>query len=222
MNTDPTSPARTGEIDNAWSALDALLKRPEILLDRLRHDRGGWIVATLGLFALGALALYGVVVGSLTGGMQLWAAPLKIAVGTLLSVLICLPSLYIFTCLSGIDIRLRQLVGAMTAATCLSALLLIGFAPVAWVFSQSTDSIALMGTLHLLFWIIGIFFGLRLLHRMAGENGGLGHLRIWSLIFIVVSLQMTTALRPIIGTAPTLLPTEKRFFIVHWLTSLGS
>jgi hypothetical protein len=35
-------------------------------------------------------------------------------------------------------------------------------------------------------------------------------------IFLLVMVQMTTALRPLIGTADTLLPTEKRFFLGHW------
>ena len=45
--------------------------------------------------------VYGVVVGKFSGGAQLWIAPAKIAVGTILSILICLPSLYIFTCRAG-------------------------------------------------------------------------------------------------------------------------
>jgi hypothetical protein len=96
----------------------------------------------------------------------MWIAPAKLGLGMLLSVLICLPSLYIFTCLGGIDAQLRSVCGALFAAVCLSSILLIGFAPVAWIFSQSTDSIVFMGTLHLLFWVIGIRFGLRLIDAM--------------------------------------------------------
>jgi hypothetical protein len=33
-------------------------------------------------------------------------------------------------------------------------------------------------------------------------------------------LQMTTALRPIVGTADTYLPKEKKFFVTHWIDSL--
>jgi hypothetical protein len=44
-----------------------------------------------------------------------------------------------------------------------------------------------------------------------------GYLRIWIVIFTVVTLQMSTTLRPLIGTSPDLLPTEKRFFLQHWL-----
>lgn len=35
-------------------------------------------------------------------------------------------------------------------------------------------------------------------------------------IFTVVTLQMATSLRPLIGTAETFLPQEKRFFLQHW------
>ncbi len=93
----------------------------------------------------------------------MWIAPAKLALGTILSILICLPSLYIFACLSGIDVRLRTVSGVLFAAICLGALLLIGFAPVAWIFSQSTDSVAFMAALHLILWAIGIIFGLRLI-----------------------------------------------------------
>jgi len=40
------------------------------------------------------------------------------------------------------------------------------------------------------------------------------------LIYLLVVLQMTTALRPLVGTADTFLPTEKKFFVKHWLDSL--
>ena len=41
-------------------------------------------------------------------------------------------------------------------------------------------------------------------------------------IFILVALQMTTALRPIIGTSDKFLPasTDKKFFIGHWADSI--
>jgi len=39
-------------------------------------------------------------------------------------------------------------------------------------------------------------------------------------VFVVVLLQMSTALRPIVGTSDTFLPTEKKFFIGHWFDNL--
>jgi hypothetical protein len=203
--------------------LETLLKHPGRIIHELHADRRRLLAAWFLLFALCGMAIYGVVVGSLSGGAQLWIAPVKLALGTLLAVLICLPSLYIFSCLAGNEFRLRAVAGVLAAAVCLSSLLLIGFAPVAWIFSQSTDSLPFLGTLHLLFWLIGLSFGLRLLggmNRFRGENGG-GRLKSWSLVFILVCLQMTTTLRPIIGHSDHFLPREKKFFLTHWLDSLG-
>jgi hypothetical protein len=89
---------------------------------------------------------------------------------------------------------------------------------VAWIFSQSTESLAWMGTLHLVFWFIATLFGLRFLqagfsHSQARSLAGFN---TWVIIFILVSLQMTTALRPIVGTASTFLPAQKQFFVAHW------
>ena len=46
-----------------------------------------------------------------------------------------------------------------------------------------------------------------------------GVLKVWLTVFVVVVLQMSTALRPIIGPADSFLPDEKRFFIGHWFNS---
>jgi hypothetical protein len=93
---------------------------------------------------------------------------------------------------------------------------------VAWLFSQSTESVAWMGALHLMFWGIATIFGLRFLNAgfsrtQARSNAGFN---TWVVIFVLVVLQMTTALRPIVGTADTLLPEEKKFFVAHWFDAL--
>jgi hypothetical protein len=45
---------------------------------------------------------------------------------------------------------------------------------------------------------------------------------VWIIIFLLTSLQMMTALRPIIGKSDTFLPAEKKFFISHWYDCLGA
>jgi hypothetical protein len=134
-----------------------------------------------------------------------------------------LPSLFIFACLTGADVSFRGLVGVLLAMSALLALLLIGFAPVAWVFSQSTDSAVFMGILHLVFWMIALLFALRLL-RLLMEYLRVRerlHFHVWTIIFVLVSLQMMTALRPLIGRSDRWLPQEKKFFVAHWLENIS-
>jgi hypothetical protein len=199
--------------------IETLLKHPGRIIYELQKNWRPWLSGWFLIFAVIGVAAYGLVVGSFAGGNQMWVAPAKLALATVLSVLICLPSLYIFTCLAGIDSRLRSVAGILFAAVALSALLLIGFAPVAWIFSQSTDSVAFMGALHLVIWGIAIGFGLRLIAAMSRLlNGyGPGHIQLWSVIFVLVCLQMLTTLRPILGKSDHFLPGEKKFFLAHWL-----
>src|SRR5882724_317997 len=83
-----------------------------------------------------------------------------------------------------------------------------------------------MGALHLVFWTVAVIFGLRFL------SSGFSHfntrsyagLRVWIMGFLLVALQMPTALRPIVGRPKTLLPaaTEKKFFIGYWLDCVSA
>jgi hypothetical protein len=43
------------------------------------------------------------------------------------------------------------------------------------------------------------------------------YLLLWMMIVTLVSLQMMTTLRPIVGSSDRLLPAEKKFFLNHWL-----
>jgi hypothetical protein len=212
------TPEEREPIGTAIAAIEAILRQPRRVLFQLRQPRSGRLLAAMLLVAVVCSLGYGVVVGTFSMGPQLWAAPVKIAAGLLISALICLPSLYIFTCLSGSQARLAEICGLVAGLLMLMTLLLIGFAPVAWLFSQSTNTLAWMGTLHLAFWLVSTFFGLRFLqagfaHSQARSQAGLN---IWIVIFILVVLQMTTALRPIVGKAETFLPEDKMFFVTHW------
>ena len=204
------------------TAVEAMLRQPRRMLFQLRQAGAARVIALLLLLAVVCAAVYGVVVGTFSGGDQLWIAPVKIVGGMMVAALICLPSLYIFSCLAGSQARLAEVFGLVVGLLVLTTILLVGFAPVAWVFSQSTNSITAMGFLHLAFWAVATFFGWRFL-----KNGfthlsaqSLGALYVWICIFVLVCLQMTTALRPIIGTSENFFPTEKKFFLAHWFEVL--
>jgi hypothetical protein len=213
-----TGPGESEPIAKPTQAIEAMLRQPRRLVHQLRQTGGGKLILQLTALGVLCVAIYGVVVGTFSGGDQLWAAPVKLALGMLGAGLICLPSLFIFSCLAGSRASLKEVVGMVAGLVLLMTLLLIGFAPIAWVFSQSINSVAVMGFLHLSFGFVALLFGLRFLSQgfqwmETRSNAGL---KIWMLIFTLVVIQMTTALRPIIGTADTFLPQEKKFFLAHW------
>jgi hypothetical protein len=210
-------------IPNAFTAIEAILRQPRRVLYQLRQPGGGRLIGAMLMIAVACSLIYGVVIGSFSMGQQLWAAPAKVAGGLLFSALICLPSLYIFSCLSGSRARLVEIIGLVSGLLMLMTLLLIGFAPIAWLFSQSTNSENWMGVLHLVFWGIATIFGMRFLDSGFSQSQARSRagLNTWAIIFILVVLQMTTALRPIVGTADTLLPRQKKFFLAHWADCLN-
>lgn len=206
------------------AAAEAVLRQPRRIFFQIGQSGGRRLILFLLLLSLLGLLGYGFVVGTFAGGDQIWAAPVKIAGGMLVAGLICLPSLYIFSCLAGSRASLREVSGLVAGLLAIMTLLLIGFAPVAWVFSQSTESIPMMGFLHLLFWTVAMYFAVTFFRAgfdavVAEKDNGV--LRVWMTVFVIVVLQMSTALRPIIGTSETFLPQEKRFFLEHWVGSMS-
>ena len=200
------------------AVIEAIQRHPRRVMFQLRQPGAERLILTMTMVSVVCSLVYGVVAGTFSGGPQLWIAPAKIVMGLMISATICLPSLYIFTCLSGSQARLVEVCGLLTALLLLMTILLIGFAPVAWIFSQSTESIAGMGALHLIFWFIATAFGLRFLaagfsHSHARSQAGF---YTWIVIFLLVAVQMTTALRPILGKSDSFLPTEKKFFLAYW------
>ena len=113
------------------AAIDAILRHPRRVMFQLRQPDAGKLIAMMLLVSVICSLIYGVVVGTFSGGPQLWIAPAKIALGLMISALICLPSLYIFTCLSGSQARLVEVCGLLAGLLMLMTILLIGFAPVA-------------------------------------------------------------------------------------------
>jgi hypothetical protein len=209
-------------ITSPITAIEAILRQPRRVMFQLRQPRAGPLMFYLAIIAIVCAAIYGVVVGAFSGKDQYWIAPVKVTGGMMVSALICLPSLYIFTCLSGSRARLAEIFGLVMGMLMLTTMLLIGFAPVAWLFSQSTESVNWMGTLHIMFWFIAAFFGLRFLntafsHSQAKSSAGFN---TWVVIFMLVVMQMTTALRPIIGSSPDFFPKDKKFFLSYWADCL--
>lgn len=222
----PQTPGENPEdrepIKSFATAIDAILRQPRRVMFQISQPGAGKLFSTMIFLAAVCTVIYGFIVGTFSGGTQLWASPVKITAGLFASAIICLPSLYIFTCLSGSQAKLREVAGFVAGLLLLMGVLLLGFAPVAWIFSQSTESVAWMGFLHLIFWLIATIFGLRFLqtsfsHTKSKSNAGLN---VWIIIFLLTSLQMMTALRPIIGKSDTFFPAEKKFFISHWVDCL--
>lgn len=205
------------------NSIASLLKSPgSILYELINGASPGRIGFSLALVTVLGLVVFGGITGTFTQS-EWWAPLVKITGGALFAALICLPSLYIFAALSGMALQLRAIAGILFSTTGLTALLLAGFTPLVWVFGQSTGSISFIGGLLVVVWLVSLFFGMNLLMKCARALGMTDsmHLWIWCLMFLLVTLQVSCAIRPILGKADTFLPQEKKFFLQHWADNLN-
>ena len=190
---------------NVFRSLDQLLKRRDAGVDA--HP-----------FALltGAIlcyALYGLAAGFFQGGWSLALATWKIPLIIVASLALCLPSLYVFMGLSGSELSPTVLAKIISGFAGITGLILLALMPIIWLFSVSTLSLGFVVWLHLLVWMIALVFGRQFLVRSAANARSTTGL--WLVLLFIVSLQMTTYVRPVLWRAdgePLFANTKQSFF----------
>ncbi len=215
---DNETPPKELKITNLTSAIEALLRNPNSLFKALLEKQN--LILPLILLTVFSMGLLGLVFGTYSTGHQLWAAPLKIIGGFFMAALICFPSLYIFSCLADSPLRFRGISAAYLCFLALIGLLVIAFAPILWIFTQSSNSLPFVGFLALTVWALSFAMAGKLLRKISHTMHSGRQIYLWLFLFLIVTLQMSTALRPLLGPTTTFLPQEKKFFLTHWSQSL--
>ncbi|HEV3021371.1 MAG TPA: hypothetical protein VGX76_02850 [Pirellulales bacterium] len=213
-----------GAAFDSTNLLGLVLKAPREFAERVARDRFDWRASlTVLAAALAFDALYGLAMGAFAGGNVLWMSALKVPLIALASVSLCAPSLYVLLGLSGSPVVLRQVAAVLCGAACLTSMLLVGFAPVAWLFGVSTTNVQFMVVLHIGVCGIGVGYGLRLLGASV-PNGYAGNkvLVVWTAIFLMVCAQMLTHFRPLLTVSAdgAFREDRKQFFFEHLIESM--
>ncbi len=198
----------------------ALLKDPQRVSETIAGQRNLLQPAVvLLLSAVACHAVFGLAVG-LFGGLTVAIMDVvKVPLAAVCSLLLCFPSLYVFACVAGSPLSLSQTFTLGCSCLAMVGLILVGLAPVAWLFAVSTESLPFVVVLTLLIWLIAVVFAARyvgklratpLFQRQAG-------IKLWFLILTLVTLQMVTCMRPML-TKPEKgwWTAEKKFFLSHF------
>ncbi len=192
---------------NVFRSLDQLLRKPDE-----SHMLNPFALL---LGAILCYVLYGVATGFFQGGWGIGLAVMKVPLIILGSLILCIPSLYVFTALSGTEYTPRTFLSALAGFCGIAGLLLLALMPVIWLFSVSTISMPFVVWLHVMVWIITLAFAQRYLMRTASRaRGAIG---IWMILLFFVSLQMTTYVRPVLWRRADepLFATKKISFFGH-------
>ncbi|MCP4657959.1 MAG: hypothetical protein GY856_21330, partial [bacterium] len=178
-----------------FAALDELLRRPGVVIARSRLRTPSSLVYLL-LGALACCVVYGAASGFFQGGGQILVTAFKAPLIIFGSLLLCLPSFYVFSSLAGAEVSGRWLATAMVGLGAMLGLLLVGLMPIAWLFSVSSRSLPFIVVLHFAVWVVAIGFGYRFLALAFRGVGGL--LALWILLFSIVSFQVASQMRPVL------------------------
>ena len=193
---------------NVFAAMNELLKRPD---EAMRSSRA---VALLG-GAVGCYVLYGAAAGFFQGGATIAMAIMKVPLIIVGTLLLCVPSFYVFTALAGVDYTPRAFATAMAGFCGVAGLILLALMPVIWLFSVSTLSIGFLVWLHVIAWLSALVFARQFLIRSAQRAATV--IALWLVLVFLVSLQMTTYVRPVLWrkNGEPLFAREKMSFVTH-------
>ena len=202
---------QTSDSANPFRIAGALLHAPGPLFrdlgsgTRIAERAGALLLVTIA-FCAG----YGAILGLYAPGMQTLLAAVKIPLIVTGSALLCTPTLYVFNGLAGSRLSYLQTVGLALLMAAALGLMLAAFAPIVWFFGVSTEGAGFMSVLHLLVFAVAVGFGLRTMNvarnYMEFRGGaavlGSGLYFLWSMLVVLVGLQMAYWFRPLLLPGP--------------------
>ncbi len=178
-----------------------LLIRPLAFLDRARD---GGQASPFRMIAASTLcyALYGAAAGFFQGGDQILVTALKAPMIILFTLLLCLPSLYVFSAVAGAEWTRRSFLAVLAGFAGTLALVLLALLPINWLFSSSSRHLSSATLIQFFLWLIALGLAWRFLGKGLQATGARGGMILWLLLFCVVSLQAATVLRPVLSRKP--------------------
>ena len=233
------APVPVPDASVAPGSLSELLKTPDLYSLGIVGgvSLGTRIAASLAAAAAG-FALFFFAAGFFASWQVALLDAVKGAGIALFAFALCLPSLYVFSCVSGATLRAGQIVAAGAACLAMAGMLLAALAPVLWLFAVSSSSAAFVVVLAVLLAIPAASYAMRPaagLQRVGGIRTSAG-LRLWFAVLAIVALQTVTLLRPMLaapaapdaeGADPAAKTAEKSpepkkmFFLEHFGRTLG-
>lgn len=200
-----------GGLTQDFGVVEAILRDRQQFFDEIRQGVGlAEKTRALLVSSSAFLAVYGAVLGSTHSLGQALSSAVKLPLLFLITLIICVPALYIFSVLFGANQRLNQVIPLILSAITVTAVLLLSFAPIAFFFMlTATSEYQFFKLLNVLFFTIagavGMVFlsrGMRLVSAADKVEGSKMRgliLYLWIMLYAFVGSQMAWTLRPFVG-----------------------
>lgn len=151
------------------------------------------------------IAFYGAIIGSTSGGLQMLSSAFKLPALYLLTLLICLPTLYFLDIIFGSKRTFDQYLALLMASMAMISVMLLGFAPVTIFFRLSINDYNFFRLLNVVVFsltgVIGIKFFYRSMKRLIEKEAESSDnryklIKAWLFLYGFVGSQLGWTLRP--------------------------
>ena len=194
---------------NHFSVLTWLLSDRDHFLDEVRDRiKLETKIASLLITSSFLLAIYGGIMGLYSGGAQVISSALKLPALYLITLVVCLPTLYFFDLLLGSKLSFKQYVALGLALVASASVLLFSFAPIILFFLISVQGYNFFLLLNVLimgatgYISVRLFYsGMRSMpqHTNADENLRRQLLQGWVVLYGLIGSQLGWTLSPFVG-----------------------
>jgi hypothetical protein len=153
-------------------------------------------------------ALYGAIIGSFSGGLQIVASAIKVPALYLITLAVCLPTLYFFEVISGSRRSFGQYLALLLASMSIIGVMLFSFAPITLFFRLSINDYQFFKLLNVLVFTITGLIGVNVFYRSLlyindkdseTPNNRTAMIRGWLVLYGFVGSQLGWTLRPFFG-----------------------
>lgn len=171
---------------------------------RLENKIVALLVSSSALFAI-----YGAIAGSFSGWLQMFSSAFKLPALYLITLVICLPTLYFFDIIAGSKRSCGQYVALLLASMSVISIMLLSFAPITLFFRLSIKDYEFFKLLNVVVFgvtgLIGIhsfYRSLIFIHNSDSINlkKRLAVIKAWLVLYGFVGSQLGWTLRPFFGT----------------------
>lgn len=196
---------------NIFSAVITLLRDRQTFLEeihagiKLKSKISAMLLSSFCFFAL-----YGAIIGAFHSPIQVLSSAIKLPTLYLITLIVCLPTLYIFNALFGSKKTLLQHMAYLLAAISVISILLCGFAPVTLFFLITVNDYSFFLLLNVAIFgltgILGVSFLYQVMRPVADDDNfqnvkiRTNILRFWLGLYGFVGSQLGWTLRPFFGS----------------------
>ena len=200
------------QVTSYFDTLTGLLRDRHGFMAQISQDIGLKQKIVSLLFVSSAFfAVYGFIIGSFHSGMQSLSSAVKLPSLYLITMAVCLPTLYFFNILFGSRKSFTQHFAIVLAAVSAISVLLFSFAPISLFFLVTTPNYQFFKLLNVailgLTGFVGVKFlyqGMQLMSETEADEEGKENrqklLKGWLFLYAFVGSQLGWTLRPFFGT----------------------